>query len=240
VLKVDLHTHTSDDPVDFIPYTTEQLVDRAAELGFGALAITLHDRQRDPRDLDAFARERGIVLIRGVERTIQGRHVLLLNFPAAAESVESFEHVARLKARHPEGLVVAPHPFYPHTTCLRGLADRHADLFDAVEQNAFYTAACDFNQPARRWARAHGKPVVGNSDAHRLSIFGATASLVDAEPDADAICAAIRSGRVEVQTRPLSAVEAGTYFGRLMLGGLHAPRSGRALPADDLATADPA
>ncbi len=230
MLKVDLHTHTSDDPVDFIPYSTVQLIDRAAELGFGALAITLHDRQRDLREVLAYARERGIVLIPGVERTIHGRHVLLLNFPAAAESVESFESVVRLKTRHPEGLVVAPHPFYPHWSCLQGLMDRHADLFDVVEINAFYTATFDFNCAAIRWARMHRKPVVGNSDAHRLPLLGTSFSLVDAESHADAICSAIRSGRVQVHTRPLSVVEAGTYFAKLVVGSLRLTQAGRPLP----------
>jgi predicted metal-dependent phosphoesterase TrpH len=225
MLRVDFHTHTSDDPVDFIPYTSTDIIDRAAERGFGALAITLHDKQRQLRDLEGYASERGIVLISGVERTIQGRHVLLINFPPAAESVESFDAVARLKARHPEGLVIAPHAFYPHSTCLRSLMDLHAELFDAVELNAFYTASFDFNRAATRWARTHARPVVANSDAHRLSILGTSFSLVDAEPDADAICSAVRRGRVQIRTRPLTVVEAGTYFTRLIAGGFRPARA---------------
>jgi predicted metal-dependent phosphoesterase TrpH len=232
-LKIDLHTHTSDDPKDAVPYTTTDLIDRAAELGFAALAITLHDRQRDVRSLTAYARERGILLIPGVERTIGGRHVLLLNFPPAAESVESFDSLRTFKARHPEGLIVAPHPFYPHASCLHELMDRHADLFDAVEVNAFYTSTFDFNRAAIRWAHAHHKPLVGNSDAHRLSILGRTFSLVEAESDAGAICSAIRSGQVQVQTQPLSIRHAATYFARLTFGGVRSkqPEARVAAPA---------
>jgi predicted metal-dependent phosphoesterase TrpH len=225
MLRVDFHTHTSDDPVDFIPYTSTDIIDRAAALGFGALAITLHDKQLQLKDLEGYASERRIVLIAGIERTIQGRHVLLINFPPSAESVENFAAIARLKARHPEGLVIAPHAFYPHTTCLRSLMDLHADLFDAVELNAFYTASFDFNRAATKWARTHAKPVVANSDAHRLSILGTSFSLVDAEPDANAICSAVRAGRVQVQTRPLTVVEAGIYFTRLIAGDLRTARA---------------
>ena len=39
-LKVELHTHTDDDPVDRIPYTIFDLIDRAASLGYGALEVT--------------------------------------------------------------------------------------------------------------------------------------------------------------------------------------------------------
>lgn len=226
MLKVDLHTHSADDPQDIIPYTTIDLIDRAADLGFGAIAVTLHNQQRDPSDLADYARHLGVELIPGVERTICGRHVLLLNFAAASsESVESFADLAELKQRHPEGLVVAPHPFYPAACCLRGVMDRHVDLFDAVELNAFYTRRFDFNGTAIRWARQYGKPVVANSDVHRLSLLGASFSFVDADPDANAICAAIKAGRVMVHTRPLSVVDAATYFVSLTLSSLRRRRS---------------
>ena len=231
VLKIDLHTHSSDDPVDSIAHTSAHLVDRAADLGFDALAITLHDRQLDLRGLVAGAQERGIVLIRGVERTIQGRHVLLLNFPVQAELVNSFESLAGLKVRHPEGIVIAPHPFYPHPSRLGRLMDRDEDLFDAVEINAFYTAMVDFNRAARRWARTHRKPLVANSDAHDLSIFGRSFSLVDAEKEPSAICAAIKRGQVQLQTRPLSTVEAATYLARMTLRRCRPSAPRRSVPA---------
>ncbi len=202
MLKVDLHIHTGDDPLDRIPYSTLELIDRAAALGYDALAITLHDLQLETRTLSAYAAVRGITLIPGIERTIAGKHVLLLNFSRRAEQVESFEDVATLKCRE-NGLVVAPHAFFPGASCLRGLLDRHADLFDAVEYNAMFTRSVNFNRAAERWARARGKPMVGNGDVHRLAQLGSTYSLVDAAPTPDAICAAIKAGRVQVQAAPL-------------------------------------
>lgn len=202
MLKVDLHTHTSDDPVDRIPYTAAELVDRAAELGYDAIAITLHDRQLDPGPLASYAGDRGIVLIPGVEQTIEGRHVLLLNFARGADQVRTFDELAALKREQP-GLVIAPHPFFPARSCLRGLMDRHAHLFDAVEYNAMFTKTANFNRRAEQWAAAHGKPLVGNGDVHRLWQLGTCYSLVDAAPDPEAICAAIADGRVSVRHEPL-------------------------------------
>src|SRR5712691_7244234 len=124
MLKVELHAHTSDDPVDWIPHTSFELIDRAAALGYDGLAITLHERQLDVRRLLPYAAERGVVLIRGVERTIQGRHVLLINFSDRAEEVRTFDDLARLKEQE-RGLVVAPHPFFPAMCCLWGRLDRH-------------------------------------------------------------------------------------------------------------------
>jgi predicted metal-dependent phosphoesterase TrpH len=216
MLKVELHAHTADDPIDRIPHTSFQLIDRAADLGYHAVAITLHERQLDVRRLGPYAAERGVVLIPGVERTIRGRHVLLLNFDDAAQDVRTFDDLARLKDRQ-RGLVVAPHPFFPSTCCLHGLLDQHRDLFDAVEYNAMFTASVNFNQAAERWAMRHGKPLVGNGDVHRLHQLGATYSLVDADPDAEAICAAVAAGRVTVQRRPLGWGEVARTLSQMFL-----------------------
>jgi len=218
VLKIDLHTHTSDDPIDSVPYSTHELIDRAAKLHYRALAITLHDRQLDIRPFVQHAADRCITLIPGIERTIEGRHVLLLNFTPATEWVNSFDDLAELKAKEPGGLVVAPHPFFPIGTSLRELMDRHADVFDAVEYNAMFTDLLDFNRPAERWARAHGKPLVGNSDVHRFRQLGSTYSLVGAVPEAGAICDAIKNGRVGLHAEPMSMGVAALVMAQLLTG----------------------
>ena len=112
------------------------------------------------------------MLLAGIERTIARRHVLLINFPADCARVRSFEDVAALKRTYPRGLVIAPHAFYPTTTALGTLVERHAELFDAVEVNAMYTTWLDFNRRAIEWARARGKPLVGSSDLHLLDADG--------------------------------------------------------------------
>jgi len=217
VLKVELHTHTADDPVDEIPYSTRELIDRAADLGYRALAVTLHDRQLDLRPWTSYAADRGLTLIPGVERTIEGRHVLLLNFSPGAMDVTGFDDLARLKEREP-GLIVAPHPFFPLRESLREMMDRHADLFDAVEYHGLFTSVLNFNRKAERWARVHGKPMVGNGDVHRFGQLGTTYSLVDAEPDAAAICAAVRDGKVRLHARPMSWVSAGLVAAQIGTG----------------------
>jgi hypothetical protein len=219
VLKVDLHLHTSEDPADWIRHSAADLIDRAAELGYHALAITLHDAQLEDIRLRDRARDRGIILIAGVERTIQGRHVLLLNFPASeAMAVSSFADLARAKRRS-GGLVIAPHPFFPGRSCLQQMLDLHARLFDAVEWSYFWTRVVDFNAPAAQWAAARGLPLVGNSDMHDIRQIGRTFTLVDAPPDADAICDAVRQGCVEIRTEPVPYVELARVFSGLMVRG---------------------
>ncbi len=219
MIKLELHTHTADDPADKIGHSTRDLIDRAASLGYGALAVTLHDRFVDPAPHVAYARERGIVLLPGIEKTINRRHILLINFPAECADLRTFEDITRLKQKC-QGLVIAPHPFYPIPSALGSELDRHCELVDAVEVNAMYTRFVDFNRRAVAWARAHGKPLVGNSDLHLLDQMGTTYSLVDAAPCPDAICDAIRVGHVEVRSAPLSSLRAATLFSQMCWGGI--------------------
>ena len=92
-------------------------------------------------------------------------------------------------------------------------------MFDAVEWSYFWTHAINFNARAARWALAQGKPIVGNSDLHDLRQLGRTFSLVDAEPDASAICEAIRTGRVIMRTQPVPLFELVQVFGGMTLRG---------------------
>jgi predicted metal-dependent phosphoesterase TrpH len=228
VLKVDLHLHTADDPLDRIAHTAADLIDRAAVLGFHALAITLHDRQLDDARLSAYARERGVVLVPGVERTIRGRHVLLLNFPGSAvERVRSLDDLAALKSSG-AGLVIAPHPFFPDRSCLGSALETYAGAFDAVEWSYFWMRGLNFNARAARWARARGTPLVGSSDLHDLRQLGRTYSLVDAAPDATAICEAVRDGRVQLRTAPVPAMELTRVFGGMLV------RPQKGTPGSDL------
>jgi predicted metal-dependent phosphoesterase TrpH len=115
------------------------------------------------------------------------------------------------------GVVIAPHPFYPGSTCLGRAMDRYADLFDAVEFSWFYTATSQcFNDRAVAWAKRHGRPVVANGDVHRLIQLGRTYSLVDAAPSPASICDAVRAGRLSIVTEPIGSLEAAAYFGSLV------------------------
>jgi len=215
-LKFDFHMHTLDDPFDHHVYhTVNELVDKAASLGFGALSITLHTRQFESEAAFAYARERGILLIPGVEQDIEGCHVLLINFPKAeSERVASFADLKRLKEKAAkeagrETLVIAPHPFFPGGVALQERFWQHSSLFDAVEVSGFYHARWNPNHRAIRAAEKLGLPLVGNSDTHTLEQFGKTWSEADCPQDADSILRAIKEGRVAVKGRALDAGEMG-------------------------------
>ena len=220
MLKVELHAHTLDDPEDYIPHTIHELIDRAASAGYHAVAVTLHNKQLEVEPVREYADRQGLVLLSGIERTIGGKRVLLINFSHRAERVSTFDEIASLKRDEPLGLVVAPHPFFPLPCCLRGKMDEHPEIFDAVELNAMYSPSVNFNRAGARWARQRGIPLVGNADVHRLDQLGTTFSLVEAAPSPNAICQAIREGRVRIESTPLGLPRALWLFGRIVLGGI--------------------
>jgi hypothetical protein len=54
---------------------------------------------------------------------------------------------------------------------------------------------------------------------HTLAQLGTTYTLVDAAPEPDAICRAIREGRTELRTEPLTTVLAALHFGGMLFTG---------------------
>jgi predicted metal-dependent phosphoesterase TrpH len=212
-LKADLHLHTAEDPLDRIRYTAKELISKAADEGFDVLSITNHHRITFSPELFSYAQERGVFLIPGVEVTIRRRHVLILN-PPAGKICSDFSHLAKL--RRPETLIVAPHPYFPSTYSLNGHLLKHRYLFDALEYCHFYSSRINFNQKAIEVCQSHGFPLVGNSDAHFLSQFGTTYSLIHAEKNLESIFKAVREKRVVVVTRPLTPFEMGSIVRRFL------------------------
>ena len=151
-----------------------------------------------------------------MEATIEGKHVLLYNVDVPPARLRTFGDLRRLKG--PEWLVVAAHPFFPNTTCLRGRLFEQIDLFDAIEFSHFYTERIDFNRQAVRLAHEVGLSLVGNSDSHLARQFGTTYSVIDGEPTVASVLAAIRKGQVRVVSRPLTLRQLGRITIGLALG----------------------
>jgi predicted metal-dependent phosphoesterase TrpH len=205
-LKADLHLHTAEDPLDRVTYTARELISKAADEGFEVLSITNHHSLTFNKNLSSYAKERGILLIPGIELSIRKRHVLFLN-PPPGKTVSHFSSLSAL--RRPDRLVIAPHPYFPNPRSLNGLLLKNLKLFDAIEYCHFYSPRINFNHKAITVSESYGLPLVGNSDTHFLFQFGTTYSLIHAEKDPEAIFEAIRNNKVQVITRPLSPVALG-------------------------------
>ena len=201
--RVELHTHCQGDPVDtYLRHTLFEQIDQAKKVGLDAMAVTWHQKVCVDPEAVAYARERGILLISGMEAEIDRRHLLVLNLAEHdLSATPTWDEVRALRRRKPEVFVLAPHPFYPHPSCLGKRVEGNADCLDAVEwcfmHVAWLPAFMNPNLRAERWARRHGKTVIACSDAHSLDRVGQNASVVEADGlTPEAIFTGIRAGHV--------------------------------------------
>lgn len=201
-LKAELHCHASEDPHDTLDYTAKELIDLLASQGFNVVALTLHGYQYYTDDLKQYASDKGILLIPGAEAFIGKKHVLLYNFDFDPRTIKTFDDIRRYKGEH--NLVIAPHPYYPDSTCLQSDLDRHADIFDAIEYCHFYSRSFNLcNRLAMRKAKKLGLPMVGTSDIHSRGQAGSTYSILEAEKTVSGVIDAVKNRRVEVVSNPL-------------------------------------
>ena len=221
-LKADLHLHTAEDPLDDVRYTGKELISKAADKGFDVISITNHNLMTFNQDLFSHARQKGILLIPGVELTIQRRHVLVLN-PPSHKKCSDFPSLSKL--RRPETLIIAPHPYFPGTYSLNGYLLEHIGLFDALEYCHFYSQMINFNLRAVEVSHSFGLPLIGNSDAHFFSQLGSTYSLIYAEKNLESVFAAIRQNELKIVSRPLKHFEMGSIANRFLKMKLRATLS---------------
>ncbi len=201
--KADFHMHVKGDLTDtFITHSAEDLIRYAAERKFEVLSITNHNMIHYNERLKEFALSLGILLLPGVEATIEGRHVLLINYQGPLP----IRKLTDLKSLYNSPtLIIGAHPFYPTSFTLRGKLVQHIDCFHAIEYCHFYPWFFNvFNHRAEAVGATFHKPMVGTSDSHYLIQMNHTYSWVEAETKTpDAIISAIKKGLVYVETKPL-------------------------------------
>jgi hypothetical protein len=218
-LKADLHLHTCEGFKEpFINHSALELIDAAMEAGYEVLSITNHDTVTYNNYLKDYARERGILLIPGIELTLKRKHVLIYNVKETLLNfINDLDDIKETRDRN--NLVIAPHPFFPASCALgRQFVKKHS-LFDAVELSHYYTSYINFNRKAVDMAEKFNLPMLGTSDCHALCQLNTTYSYIYAEKDTEAVFNAIKKGAVNIVTNPLSVLEAGMIFQELFLRG---------------------
>ena len=201
-IKVDLHIHTVDDPKDIIDYSAHQLLERARELGFGVLAITLHDAVFNRPEVFADAAAMGILLIPAAEMRIEGADIIFLNVTAAEMArLRTFADVRALRAARGDSIfTIAPHPFYVLGGSIGSRLLREIDCFDAIEFCHFHFGPLNPNRRASKVAARFNKPLIATSDAHRLHAFGRhfTSMPRPAELTCESVFAGLRGGPIQL------------------------------------------
>ncbi len=204
-VKADLHIHTRDDPQRIQRHSAEELIEKAAGLGYSVLALTNKGTITHTKELAQFAKERGILLIPGIEADISGKEVLILNHQGKIPT--TFDELRELRKKKKNMLVIAPHPYYVLSKCLKDDVYTHADLFDAIEYSHFHLSFFNPNKKAEMAARKLNKPIVANSDAHQLYQFGDNYTWLNVKnekPTVADVIDAVRSGRVRPVADPIS------------------------------------
>lgn len=204
-LKIDLHTHTAEDPCEKINYNAYQLIDKASEEGYDVLAITNHDTITYNKELSEYAREKEILLIPGTETLFSNKHVLILN-PDFREVPlgKTLNDLGKIKGA--TSLIIAPHPFFPSSISLKSDLLSHLSFFDAIEFSHFYNHLINCNKKGVQVACDSKTPLIGSSDCHSLLQFGTTYSLIEAKKELFSVIEAVKKGEIEICTTPLSLI----------------------------------
>jgi predicted metal-dependent phosphoesterase TrpH len=216
-LKADLHTHAQEDRFHTLPYTSKDLVKQAKKLGYNVIALTFHRKVFEgPRfkEVEAYAKRLGVLLIPGCEANIEGKDVLIYNITESErKKIKTLRDLRKWKidALHNgrEVLVIAPHPY--HVTagvigkyCLGRKLVKNIDIFDAIEYSFFYLKRYNKNKKAVKIAKRYCKPLVGNGDIHTLENLNFTYTLINSKKTVSDVIHAIKKGHVKIVSRPLT------------------------------------
>jgi len=203
MLKAELHAHTNEDPTHpYLKHNAKQLINILAKRKYKILAITNHDKFTYSESLRKYAQKKGIMLIPGIEKTIQGKHVVMLNANKKAEQIENFKELREYKLKN-NMITLAAHPFFPMKQSLNQEFKKNIDLFDAIEYAHYYLSWLNYNKKAVQYARKHTLPLIGTSDAHLIGQLGHTYTIIKCEKNVDSFIDAVKKSKVKVITNPI-------------------------------------
>lgn len=219
--------HTAEDPQDKIKHTARELIDYASQKKFDVIAITNHNKLTYNKYLKNYAAKKNILLIPGIELTVEKKHVIYLNSEEFRDiKVKTISELKRYK--NEKSAIIAPHPYFPTCYALNSKLEENINLFDAIEYTHFYFKKINFNKKAQEKAKEYNLPLVGVSDAHFIQQIGTTYSLVEAEKNPEAVIKAIKENKIEVVTQPLKVTPFNLFLSLKHLSSLIFPyRNGK-------------
>ncbi len=205
-LKTNFHLHIADDPQDKIPYTAYDALNRAAELGFEVISFTCHREVVHKKEYEEYAKSKNILLIPGIEASIEKKDVVIINCGKDAEKIKTFKDLRDFRGQNPQILIIAPHPYVPFSG--RSLGEKlieNIDLFDAIELSIFSNEITGTNRKAKETALKYKKPLVATSDTHELGCLKRGYTVINAEnKTAETILDAVKNGNLKNEVMEMS------------------------------------
>jgi len=188
-VKADLHVHTTYSSDSTI--TPKELVFYARKHGLTAVAVTDHNQVEGAWKI---AQETDFPIIPGTEISSLGGHIIGLNIQEVIpKGLTAEETVDRI--HQAGGIAIACHPF----ALFKGSVGKHISKeFDAVEtKNASSFPYKTATRKASLSADHFDLPKVGGTDAHIGQAIGCAYTMIDAEPNVEAIVKAIVEGHCQ-------------------------------------------
>ncbi|MDI6821222.1 MAG: PHP domain-containing protein [Patescibacteria group bacterium] len=202
--KTNLHFHTNDDPRDKgIKHSFYEGIDKAKKLGFEIIALACHQKLINLPEYHNYAAKNNILLINGIERAIEKKHVVILNADQESETINTFAELEKYKKQHPEIFILAAHPFFYGNYSLKEKLEPNIKIFDAIELSWFYSKKFNRNLKGELIAKKYNLPFIASSDTHDLWGLNYDYAIIEAETkNITSVFKAIREKKFQNITRP--------------------------------------
>lgn len=186
-VKADLHIHTTYS-IDSV-ISKKELVFYAKKSGLNAVAVTDHNKIEGALKM---AQQTDFLIIPGIEVSSLHGHIIGLNVKTLIPRGLSVDETVD-RIHESGGIAIACHPF----ALLKGSIGKYISVkFDAVE--TINASAFPFKRATNQanWLAERLKlPKVGGTDAHYGPVIGQAYTLLDSEPNVEAIVKAITNGQ---------------------------------------------
>jgi predicted metal-dependent phosphoesterase TrpH len=187
--KADLHVHSKYSADSIIE--PKEIVFFSKKRGLNAVAVTDHDNVEGARKI---AKETDFLIIPGTEISSLGGHIIGLNVQEVIpRGLSADETVDRIHQQG--GIAIGCHPF----ALFKGSVGKHInDKFDAVE--TINSSSFPFKSASKKadlLATQYGLAKVAGTDAHIGEAIGCAYTLIDAEPNVDAVLKSIIAGHCQ-------------------------------------------
>jgi predicted metal-dependent phosphoesterase TrpH len=195
-VKVDLHVHTMYSKDSII--TPKELVYYAKKAGLNAVAVTDHNQVEGARKI---AEETSFLIIPGTEVSSLHGHIVGLNVSEhIPRDLSADETVDRIHAAG--GVAIACHPY----ALFKGSIGKHVTAkFDAVE--TINASSFPFGSTSKKSSELADRlklPKVAGTDAHYGPVIGRAFTVIDAEPNVEALLKAIVKGHCSPAGKAIS------------------------------------